>query len=81
MLRPIIKFLTGLCLALTALSAHAVLTIEITKGSETELDNEIMSAVSQTRGHRLILANGCSIPDDTPEMWLHTARQLVNNLR
>ena len=35
MLRPIIKFLTGLCLALTALSAHAVLTIEITKGSET----------------------------------------------
>ena len=53
----------------------------LTKGSETELDNEIMSAVSQTRGHRLILANGCSIPDDTPEMWLHTARRLVNNLR
>jgi uroporphyrinogen decarboxylase len=53
----------------------------LTHGSEVELDNEIMSAVSQTQGHRLILANGCSIPDDTPEEWLHRARRLVENLR
>jgi uroporphyrinogen decarboxylase len=49
-------------------------------GSETELENEILSAVSQTKGRRLILANGCSIPDDASEEWLHTARRLVDNL-
>ena len=50
-------------------------------GGETELDNEIMGAVTQTKGRRLILANGCSIPDDNPEEWLHLARQLVDRLR
>lgn len=50
-------------------------------GGEAELDNEIMSAVSQTKGRRLILTNGCSIPDDNPEEWLHMARRLVDNLR
>jgi uroporphyrinogen decarboxylase len=53
----------------------------LTHGSEEELDNEIMSSISQTKGRRLILANGCSVPDDTPEEWLHTARRLVDNLR
>jgi uroporphyrinogen decarboxylase len=53
----------------------------LTHGSEDELRNEILSAVSQTRGHRLILANGCSIPDDTPERWLHSARRLVDDLK
>ncbi len=52
----------------------------LTHGGETELDNEIMAAVTQTRGRRLILANGCSVPDDTPEDWLHIARKLVDNL-
>ncbi len=50
-------------------------------GGEVELDNEIMSAVTQTKGRRLILANGCSVPDDTPEKWLYTARRLVDELR
>ncbi len=49
-------------------------------GGEIELENEIMGAVAQTKGRRLILANGCSIPDDTPEHWLHIARRLVDNL-
>lgn len=53
----------------------------LTHGGENELDNEIMAAITQTRGHRLILANGCSIPDDTPEEWLHMARKMVDNLR
>ncbi len=53
----------------------------LTHGSEEELRNEILSAVSQTKGHRLILANGCSIPDDTAEEWLHLARRLVDNLQ
>lgn len=52
----------------------------LTHGSVTELENEILSALGQTRGLRLILANGCSIPDDTPETWLHTARKLVDTL-
>jgi len=52
----------------------------LTHGSETELENEILSAISQTKGRHLILANGCSVPDDTPEEWLHTARRLVDNL-
>ena len=53
----------------------------LTHGSEDELRNEILSAVSQTQARRLILANGCSIPDDTPEEWLHTARRLVDDLK
>ncbi len=52
----------------------------LTHGSETELENEILSAISQTKGRHLILANGCSVPDDTPEDWLHAARRLVDNL-
>jgi uroporphyrinogen decarboxylase len=53
----------------------------LTHGGETELENEIMAAVTQTKGRRLILANGCSIPDDNPEEWLHMARRMVDNLR
>ncbi len=52
----------------------------LTHGSEAELENEILSAISQTKGRRLILANGCSVPDDTPEEWLQIARRLVDNL-
>ena len=52
----------------------------LTHGGEVELDNEIMSTVSQTRGRRLILANGCSVPDDVDEQWLRVARRLVDNL-
>ncbi len=52
----------------------------LTHGSEAELENEILGAVAQTRGRRLILANGCSIPDDNPENWLHAARRLVEQL-
>jgi uroporphyrinogen decarboxylase len=53
----------------------------LTHGSEIELENEMISAISQTRGLRLILANGCSVPDDTPEEWLHVARRLVDQPR
>lgn len=50
-------------------------------GSENEIKNEMLSAITQTRGKKLILANGCSIPDDAPTSWLHTARDLIDNLR
>lgn len=53
----------------------------LTHGSEAELENEILGAVTQTRGRRLILANGCSVPDDTPDQWLHAARRLVEQMR
>lgn len=53
----------------------------LSNGGELEIENEIMSAVTQTKGRRLILANGCSVPDDTPEHWLHVARRLVDQLR
>lgn len=53
----------------------------LTHGSEVEIENEILGAVTQTKGRRLILANGCSIPDDNPERWLHIARKLVEQLR
>jgi len=52
----------------------------LTHGDEQSLDNEIMAAVTQTKGRHLILANGCSVPDDTPEEWLYIARRLVDNL-
>ena len=68
--------LTGKCL-MGGLSERGPLT----HGGETELDNEIMAAVTQAKGRRLILANGCSVPDDTPEEWLHVARRLVDHLR
>ncbi len=53
----------------------------LTHGSEMEIENEIMAAVTETKGRRLILANGCSVPDDTPEEWLHVARRLVDSLK
>lgn len=53
----------------------------LTRGSETELENEMLAAITETKGRRLILANGCSVPDDTPEEWLYAARRLVDDLR
>ncbi len=53
----------------------------LTHGGEAEIENEIMAAVTQTKGRRLILANGCSVPDDTPEEWLYVARKLVDQLQ
>ena len=53
----------------------------LTHGGEAEIENEIMAAVTQTKGRRLILANGCSVPDDTPEEWLYVARKLVDRLQ
>jgi uroporphyrinogen decarboxylase len=44
----------------------------ITKGSVQEMEAEIADALEQTDGgHQFILANGCSIPDDSDEAKLH----------
>lgn len=53
----------------------------LTHGSETELQNEIIAAITETKGRHLILANGCSVPDDVSEGWLHVARRLVDQPR
>lgn len=53
----------------------------LTHGGEAEIENEMMAAVAQTKGHCLILANGCSIPDDNPPEWLYIARRFVDTLR
>jgi uroporphyrinogen decarboxylase len=52
----------------------------LTHGSERAIEQEMRDAVAETNGRRLILANGCSVPDDTPEEWLHVARRLVEHL-
>jgi len=52
----------------------------LTHGGEREILQEMRDAIAQTGGRRLILANGCSVPDDTPEEWLHVARRLVDQL-
>ena len=52
----------------------------LTHGDETALASEMRTAVSEVNGQRLILANGCSVPDDTPERWLHEARRIVDTL-
>ena len=42
---------------------------------------EAEDALAQTDGgKRLILANGCSVPDATDERWLHAAREIVGQL-
>ena len=52
----------------------------LAQGPEEALANEIRTAVAEVNGRRLILANGCSVPDDTPENWLHDARRIVDTL-
>ena len=41
---------------------------------------EAEDAVAQTGGRKLILANGCSVPDDTDERWLRLGRQAADEL-
>ncbi len=51
----------------------------MTTGPEADIENEINDALAQTGGgRRLILANGCSILDDTPQRWLYLTRVLVS---
>lgn len=52
----------------------------IVEGPAEALKAEMHDAISQTGGRRLILAPGCSVPDDCPDQWLHTARDAVDIL-
>ncbi len=52
----------------------------LANGPEKEILAEATSAIAQTGGRKLILAGGCSVPDDTDERWLHYAREIVDEL-
>lgn len=49
-------------------------------GPEDAIVAEARDAVAQTGGRKLILANGCSVPDDTDERWLHAGRAAVDQI-
>ncbi len=52
----------------------------LSNGPNEDIRREAEDAIEQTNGRRFILANGCSVPDDTPEEWLHAAREIVDSL-
>jgi uroporphyrinogen decarboxylase len=52
----------------------------LSNGPSEDIRAEAEDAIRQTGGRKFILANGCSVPDDTDEQWLHVARELVEDL-
>ncbi len=52
----------------------------LSNGPRDAILEEARDAVAKTGGRKLILANGCSIPDDTDDRWLHAAREIVEDL-
>jgi uroporphyrinogen decarboxylase len=53
----------------------------ITKGSREAIAAEMQDALAQVGGHRFILANGCSVPNDNPEDLLAMAREEARRLK
>ena len=52
----------------------------LSNGPKDTILEEAQDAVAQTGGRKFILANGCSVPDDTDEQWLHAGREIVDQL-
>ncbi|MCC6790716.1 MAG: uroporphyrinogen decarboxylase [Thermomicrobiales bacterium] len=52
----------------------------LSSGPEETILAEAQDAIAQTAGRRFILANGCSVPDETDGRWLTYARSIVNHL-
>lgn len=53
----------------------------ITQGPAEAMAAEMADALAQTGGgRRLVLAPGCSVPDDCPEEWLRAAREAADRL-
>jgi uroporphyrinogen decarboxylase len=53
----------------------------VARGPADPIAAEMADALAQTDGgRRLILAPGCSVPDDTPDQWLRAARAAVDRL-
>jgi uroporphyrinogen decarboxylase len=53
----------------------------LSNGPEKGILDEAKDALAQTGGRKFILANGCSVPDDTDEKWLHYARDVVDKVK
>lgn len=53
----------------------------LSRGPIEQIQAEAEDAVAQTGGRKFILANGCSVPDDTDHGLLETARDIAQNLR
>ncbi len=52
----------------------------LSNGPVDKIREEAEDALKQTGGRKFILANGCSVPDDTDERWLRAAREMVDDL-
>ena len=52
----------------------------LSNGPRETILQEAQDAIAQTAGRRFILANGCSVPDDTDQQWLHIARDVAEVL-
>ncbi|RIK39314.1 MAG: uroporphyrinogen decarboxylase [Chloroflexi bacterium] len=52
----------------------------LSNGPIDQIRSEAEDAIRQTGGRKFILANGCSVPDDTDETWLHAGREIADNL-
>ena len=52
----------------------------LSNGPAEAIRAEAENAVAQTGGHKFILSGGCSVPDETDERWLHTAREVADDL-
>jgi uroporphyrinogen decarboxylase len=52
----------------------------LANGPEEAIRAEAQDAVAQTGGRKFILANGCSVPDDTDPEWLYAAREIAEDL-
>jgi len=52
----------------------------LSNGPTEEIRSEAEDAIRQTGGRKFILANGCSVPDDTDDQWLHAAREIADEL-
>jgi uroporphyrinogen decarboxylase len=52
----------------------------LSNGPEEQIEAEAKDALAQTGGRKFILANGCSVPDDTDHRWLEIARAIVEEL-
>ena len=53
----------------------------LAKGDERALIAEAQDAIDQTGGRKFILANGCSVPDETPHDHLRRARSALADVR
>lgn len=53
----------------------------LSNGPVDDIRTQAEDALAQTGGRKFILANGCSVPDETDEQWLLAGREIANDIR